>query len=283
MAVAGRPRSTRLLVVGLVSLSLLVITIDYKQGESGPLAGLGRGAVRVMGPLQEAVSNLTRPVGNFFSALIHLPSQQARIKALEAQLREARSQLTSNTSDQVRLRYLEKLFGIAKALDAPTATGRVISNGVSNFEWSVMIDVGSGDGVQPDDPVVSGGGLVGHVTRVTPSYSMVQLIVDPRSFVAVQLTSSGRTGLLQGQGEDDMRMQFFQPDTPVAQADTVETAGFRLPNGEGSLYPAAIPVGTVSHVIEDPAALEKFVTVRPAVDFSSLDFVLVVLMPGVGG
>ena len=124
--------------------------------------------------------------------------------------------------------------------------------------------------------MVSAGGLVGHVTRVTPDQSVVQLIIDPRSSVSVKLVSSGKTGLLQGQGEDDLRLGFLDQATPVAPADAVETAGFRLGSGQGSLYPGEIPVGTVSHVIEDPAALEKFVTVRPAVDFSSLDFVLVV-------
>jgi cell shape-determining protein MreC len=59
------------------------------------------------------------------------------------------------------------------------------------------------------------------------------------------------------------------------------TAGYRF-GGLGSLYPPNILIGIVSHVISDETALEKQVTVRPAVDFSSLSLVLVVLSGGPG-
>ena len=72
------PRSTRLLVVVLVSISLAVITLDYREGEDGPLAGLGRIALATMAPLQEAVTTATRPIGDFFSGLVHLPSLEKR-------------------------------------------------------------------------------------------------------------------------------------------------------------------------------------------------------------
>ena len=37
MALRNRARSTRVLVVTLVSASLVTITVDYRQGDSGPL------------------------------------------------------------------------------------------------------------------------------------------------------------------------------------------------------------------------------------------------------
>ena len=73
-----RPRSTRLLVVVLVSISLAVITLDYREGQDGPLAGLGRDALAAMAPLQHAVTTVTRPIGDFFSGLAHLPSLETR-------------------------------------------------------------------------------------------------------------------------------------------------------------------------------------------------------------
>jgi cell shape-determining protein MreC len=44
-----------------------------------------------------------------------------------------------------------------------------------------------------------------------------------------------------------------------------------------SLYPPNVLIGTVSRVLDEDSATEKFLTVRPAVDFSSLSLVLVVL------
>ena len=74
MIVRPRPRRTRLLVAVLVSISLAVITVDYRQGDDGPLADLGEAALSLMAPLQRAVTNATRPIGDLFVSLAHLPS-----------------------------------------------------------------------------------------------------------------------------------------------------------------------------------------------------------------
>lgn len=282
MAVRTRQRSTRLLVVTLVAISLATITVDYRQGEKGPLAGMGRIGLRVITPLQEVTSKVTRPVGDFFSSLWHLPSLKRENDRLRAEIQKLRAQITLSASDQARLRQLEDLFNIQESLPGPSVTAAVISNGVSNFEWTITIDKGSSDGIDVDMPVVSNGGLVGHVVRVTPGSAFVQLIIDPRSKVAVRFISSGETGLLEGQGEEDMRMEFVGAATPIDPSEPVQTAGYQIGPGLGGLYPRDIVVGTVSQTMQDPAALEKFVTVRPAVDFSGLDYVQVLLPAGDG-
>ena len=65
--------------------------------------------------------------------------------------------------------------------------------------------------------------------------------------------------------------------TDVEAGEQVVTAGYRIPGVAQGLYPPGILIGTVSRVLPDEVALEKFVTVSPAVDFSTLDIVLVVL------
>jgi len=108
----------------------------------------------------------------------------------------------------------------------------------------------------------------------------VQLIIDPDSSVAGRLDVSGETGLLEGQGPSDLRMALVSPDVVVAPDEKVVTAGFKF-NGEfQSLYPPNVLVGSVSRVLTDGGALSKFVTVRPAVDFSTLNVVLVVTSSG---
>ena len=118
--------------------------------------------------------------------------------------------------------------------------------------------------------------------KVSPDYSVVQLIIDPDSAVAGRLEQSRQTGILTGQGGADLRMGLVDASTPVGPGEQVMTAGYRIPGVASSLYPPGIVIGTVSRELNDPAALEKFVTVRPAVDFASLDYVLVVLSSGSG-
>jgi rod shape-determining protein MreC len=285
VALRNRARSTRLLVVTLVSVSLVTITVDYRQGEGGPLNAIGDAAVTVITPLQEAVSKVTHPIGNFFSTLVRLPSIRRENQALRDQVAGLQQEISTVRADQQRLQELEALFGLEQSFNAKiqTTAAEVISNGVSNFEWTIEIDKGSDDGLAVDMPVVASAGLVGHVVRVTPSASFVQLIIDPDSSVAGRLDVSGETGLLEGQGQNDLRMALVSPDVTVTPDEKVVTAGFKF-HGESavfqSLYPPNVLIGSVSRVLASDDQLSKFVTVRPAVDFSTLNVVLVVTSSG---
>ncbi len=197
MALRSRARSTRLLVVALVSISLVTITVDYRQGDDGALSALGDTALVVISPLQEAVSKVTRPIGNFFSTLVRLPSIRHERDVLRDRVSALETQLAETQADQTRLLELEALLGLETSLGpkVETVAAQVIANGVSNFEWTITIDQGSSDGIAEDMPVIASAGLVGHVLRVGPDSSVVQLIIDPDSFVAGRLDVSRQTGL----------------------------------------------------------------------------------------
>lgn len=284
MALPSRARSTRLLVVTLVSISLITITLDYRQGDSGPLASVGNAALAVVSPLQEAVSKVTHPIGNFFSTLVRLPAIRRENVDLKDLVSELESQVARYNADAARLAELERILGLRDTLaqSLRTTAAEVIANGVSNFEWTITIDKGSNDGVKADMPVVASAGLVGHVTRVTPSSSVVQLIIDPDSFVAGRLDVSRKTGLLSGQGPQDLQMDLVDTEAEVQPGEQVVTAGYQIPGVAHGMYPPGILIGAVSRVLDRPGGLEKVITVRPAVDFSTLDVVLVVLSDGSG-
>ena len=279
MALRSRARSTRVLVVALVSISLVTITVDYREGTDGPLASLGDGALAVVSPLQEAVSKVTHPIGNFFSTLFRLPSIRRDRDVLGERVDTLETQLAEGRADQARLAELEALIGVQESLGIriETTGAQVIANGVSNFEWTISIDKGSSDGIHENMPVVASAGLVGQVVNVGTSSSVVQLIIDPDSSVAGRLDVSRQTGLLSGEGPADLQMSLVEPTVEVAPDEHVVTAGYRIAGVAESLYPPNVLIGTVSRVLDEDSATEKFLTVRPAVDFSSLSLVLVVL------
>jgi rod shape-determining protein MreC len=272
------PRSTRLLVVVLVSISLAVITLDYREGEDGPLAGLGRIALATMAPLQEAVTTATRPIGDFFSGLVHLPSLQRENEQLRRQNEELRAASAAGADKESQIQQLSDLLGLKESLTPSSVPAVVIANGLSNFRYTITINRGSSDGVELDQPVVTGSAqapiLVGRVVDVSPISAEVQLLIDRNSVVAGRLSVSHETGQIQGQGDRDLRMTLVTPGTSVTGDETVVTQGYEV-NGQHGLYPPSLVIGQVSHVIEDADGLQEFVTVRPAIDFSTLEFVLV--------
>jgi rod shape-determining protein MreC len=277
-----RPRGTRLLVVALVSLSLAIITLDYREGTTGPLAEAGRWTQTAMAPLQQAVWTVTRPVGDFFSGLAHLPSLERENTDLKNQVADLQTQIANSGDVQERLQTLTDLLGLKQELFPAGVPAIVIGNGVSNFEWSITIDKGTDDGVQVGQPVVAGSAasprLVGLVSTVTSISATVELLIDQNFGVAGRLSASRATGLVQGQGEQDPRMDGIPQDTKIDLAGDqpvqVFTVSYEI-NGQRGRYPPGILIGEVSSVIQSTNALETAVTVRPAVDFSALEYVLV--------
>ncbi len=284
MALPSRARSARLLVVTLVSVSLVTITVDYRQGDRGPLATVGDGALAVISPLQEAVSKFTKPIGNFFSTLVRLPSIRKDNQDLRARVAELERQAATSTDLTAQLNEAQALLGLQESLgpDIATTGAQVIANGVSNFEWTITIDKGSSDGIAEEMPVVAAAGLVGRVTRVGPDSALVQLIIDPDSYVAGRLDISRTTGLVGGEAEHDLRMGLVDTETEVQPGEQVVTAGYKIPGIAEGVFPPGILIGSVSRVLPNEADLEKYITIRPAVDFSTLDVVLVVLSGGSG-
>ena len=280
MAIRQRTRSARLLVVTLVAASLAIITVDYRAGEEGPLADAGRALSSALAPMQRAVSSVVQPVSNFFSSLAELPSLSQRNKELQSQVDDLRTAQQVDQELREQIEDLERLLGLQAVLPR-TIPARVIASGVSNFEWTITIGVGSDDGVAVNMPVVTGASdaarLVGRVIRVTPISSDVQLLIDREFAVPATLSTSHEAGIVEGRGEDELRMALVVPGIEVSETEpeSVFTLGFEV-EGEPGLYPPGILIGTVSHAFSAPGAVDSFVTIRPAVDFSTLQHVLVI-------
>jgi rod shape-determining protein MreC len=279
VAIRQRPRSARLLVVSLVAASLAIITVDYRGGDEGPLAAAGRAVNTAIAPLQRAASSVVQPVANFFSDLADLPRLAERNDELAAQLEDLQAAQALNAALRQRIQDLEDILQLAEtARDPIPAT--VIARSGSNFEWTVTIDRGSDAGVAVDMPVVTGDAaaarLVGRVIGVTPNSARVQLLIDRDFAVPAMLSTSRETGLVVGRGEEELRMELIAPGVEVSatEPESVFTLGYRI-RGQPGLYPPDLLIGTVSRAFSRPDSVETFVTVRPAVDFTTLRYVLV--------
>jgi rod shape-determining protein MreC len=281
VVIRHRTRSARLLVVSLIAASLTIITVDYRAGDEGPLEAAGRATSGAIAPLQRAVSGVVQPISNFFSSLGELPSLARENAELRRQVEDLRAALQLNQELTQQIATLEGLLGLQTILDRPVLA-RVIGSGVSNFDWSITIDKGSDDGIEVDMPVVTGAAdaarLVGRVVRVTPDSSDVQLLIDPDFSVAGKLATSQEAGVVEGRGEEDLRMDLLGDLAAVseAQPESVFTLGYEI-EGQASIYPPGLLIGTVSRAFSEPGSVETFVTVRPAVDFSTLQYVAVLV------
>lgn len=267
-----RTRRLRLLLALLLTASIVFITIDFRTAGEGPLEKAGRTAMSVLGPLQEGIARVLRPVGNFFAGFTQVGSLKEQIQELERQnalLKQREQQVADVGRENDRLR---RLLGLEGRLGLKTVPAQVIGVGPSNFEHTIIVDRGSAEGIRKDMPVVAGDGLVGRVVTVGPHTARVLLLIDRSNAVAGRLAANGETGVLEGTGREELRFELLDAAAPVRLGDQVVTSGY-----EGGVYPPGVPIGSVSRLAPRTTALTRLVFVQPFVDFTSLDYLLIVV------
>jgi rod shape-determining protein MreC len=192
-----------------------------------------------------------------------------QVADLEIQLQEQRA-LASRTTK------LQELLNLKSTVTAPTIAAEVIAGNPNPGMLSVTIDRGADDGVQEDMAVIAPTGVVGRVVGSPAAHAArVQLVID-RHAAAGALTERARAGgLVVGQevaGKPELRMELVSNLADVKVDDMVVTSG-----AEG-IYPKGFAIGRVA-TVEKGSGLYLDVTVRPVVEFRSLEEVLVVLVP----
>ncbi|MGK2956036.1 MAG: rod shape-determining protein MreC [Solirubrobacterales bacterium] len=169
---------------------------------------------------------------------------------------------------------LEQKAGIADGFKPVTSS--VISRSPTVWYSTVGIDSGTSDGVKNNDPVINGDGLVGHVSSVSRSESVVTLITDSSSAVSAKVVPGGAQGVVRPKigAPDTLLLEFLDETKNIARGQSVVTSGWR---GEGlsSLYPRNIPVGEVASAPIDEREAIQSVELSPYPDMRNLDLVQV--------
>jgi len=270
-------RRRRALLVLLVALSLILLTAYFGEADSGPLHSVQRGFLTVVSPIQDGANKALKPVRDLFSWF----SETAHAKSQNAELRKQVDKLRREiVADQIdkqsyrELRDLYRLDGHLTVADYRPITATVIGKTPNLWYSTVTIGAGTDAGVQLEDPVINGEGLVGKVTLAATDGAQVSLITDSSMGVSARLGSTGATGIVQPKvGEpNDLLLQYLPANTPVHPGEYVFTSG-TVSSPDDSLYPPGIPIGTVSSIDEESAYTA--VNVHPLANLRNLDTVQV--------
>lgn len=264
-------RRPRALLALLMLVALVLITLDFRAGDGGVLSRLQETALSVFAPLQEGVATVTEPVGGFVSAISDIGQRRERIAQLERELERVRQRRFSMADLERENARLRELLDMRQRHEFTTRTSRVIAPPRDASRWTALIDIGANQGVQPDMAVINADGLVGKVIKVTPEYARIRLASSPQAHYAVRLTNDGEQALLSGRGERPMELQVIEESDVDLEAGTgVVTRAY-----QGTSIPDGLPVGQIAE--GGPVDRMTSYPVEPAVDFSRLDLVMVVL------
>jgi rod shape-determining protein MreC len=269
-------RRARTLFFVLLFIALVLITVDFRGGDDGPADRLRNGVTVIMRPIQDGVATLVSPFRDLGGGVRDVFATRTENQRLRDEVAELGARRSSSVDLERENRQLRELLDMRDRTALDTVAARTVALAPSSFEWTITIDVGSEDGIARDMPVVDGDGLVGRVIQVTPRASRVLLAIDPNFSAASRTARVGEIGSIDGRGGDPMVMRPLDPDADIEVGDELVTSSY-----EGGVFPAGIPIGTVSEVVETGSRLTREALVSPFVDFTRLDQVLVVLTAGV--
>lgn len=266
-------QKNRTLLLGGVLLlaALLWYSVNLRQKDETNF--LESVVLRMSGPVQTGFDNMIRGVADAWGHYLYLVDTAEDNRELIEENRSLRAVLTQ--SDEVRLENerLRRLLDFKEDQEIPTLSARVIAEDASSWFRTVMIDKGLEHGVSEGMPVVVAEGVVGRVIRSSPRFARVLLVTDASSAVASLLQRNRARGVCRGQGER-LVFDFVLRQEEVQVDDRVVTSGM------GGVFPKGLVVGHVSSVERQEFGLFQAIEVIPAVDFSHLEEVLVLLRSG---
>lgn len=255
------------LCVGTMSLSFLT---DFDGGPLNVISGY------VLVPIQKGINS----AGGWIRSRVENLEDLAAVKGENELLKEQIAKLTLENNSLLQERYeLQKLRELYDLDNEYSSLDKIAANviGKDTGNWFNMfvIDKGSEDGIRVDMNVISGGGLVGIVTKTGPDWAQVRSIIDDMSNVSAMILKNSDLcyvrGDLQMMTEGTMQInQLRDPDDAAEQGDKVVTSYV------SAKYHKGILIGYVNEISTDANNLTKSGSLTPAVDFEHLSTVLVI-------
>lgn len=257
---------------GAMIAQILLVSAQV-QTKSGVRA-LNAVTFEVFSRIEYGTASFVKGGQGFWGNYIGLRGVKAENDALKKRLAELEVQLQQEHALAARSQQLQALMDLKSQAAMPTLAAEVIAGNPDPVMRTITIDRGSADGVQPDMAVIAPGGIVGRVIGpVARHAARVQLLID-RNAAAGALIERTRAGgmVVGGESNPPLRMELVSNLAELQPGDAV------VASGADGIYPKGYAIGKVEKA-ERGSGLYYTIAVRPAVDFSAVEEVLVVLTP----
>ena len=265
----SRHRNASILVAVLFA-QFLGLAVQVKRSANAEESRLIRvWAVSAVTPFEKALVWTQNTTTGWWHNYVYLRGVRAENRELKQQIENLRLEQVRLSEDAEQGRRLQLLLNFKEKFISKTLAAQVIGSSGSEKSRSIYIDKGSSDGVEPDQAVITGNGIIGKVLSVYHSTSLVLLINDQSSGVGVVLEKSRLQGVLRGSATGQVMVEKILSEEAVQPGEHV------LTSGGDQIFPKGLDVGTVAKVKPGKDSFLE-IQLQPAANLSKLEEVLVV-------
>lgn len=267
---------TIVLVLCLAFTIFIGITAS-KRGNTGTIQGVINSAVA---PVEKYIYIAGQRISNMFGFVKSISSTRKENTKLKDDIDNLSQRLIDYDKYKRENEELNKMLEFKNTHPNLKLKGaNVIGKTGENWFNILVLNVGEGDGVKKGQYVITSQGLVGQVFETTRNTCRVISIIDEKANIPVKISSTGEEGMLTGVGigykESNCKVDFLPIDTKAIIGDAVITSN--LLTDENIIVPSDILVGFIERIEDEKPNLVKSAYVKPAVDFTKLEKVLVIL------
>jgi rod shape-determining protein MreC len=254
-----------------------IILISAQVNTKGGVPVLEAVTFGAFAEVQRAASSGVTGVREGWQNYFALQEIRHENEQLKQEVAELRIGLQQERAMAQQSRSLAALLELREQINLSTAAGTVtrsavIGSGASPIFQTVTVDKGTQDGLRPDMAVVAPAGVVGRIITPSARAAKVQLLIDGDAAAAGVVERSRAQGLVVGTGNEDcLRMEKVPGTADIKVGDRVVTSGI------DGIYPKGFVLGQIESLAGDCNG--QGIVIRPAVQFSALETVLVVLTP----
>ncbi len=263
-------RGSRGVLIALMIASLLITTVYFREGDSGPIHRMREVTLAVSAPVARAGEWVTAPFERAASFIADIGDARREVVELRGQNAELRARLAELEEARLENERLRELVGFVEDSGLDYVGVRVIGRPTNSWEGVLTIDKGAEDGVEEGMPVIAAEGLIGRAIDASSGSSRVRVITDQRSGVSAIVQSSRVTGIVEGSLDGRMTMDFVPADQAPVEGDVILTSGI------GGVYPKGIVIGDVVEVRDERSSLFPTIVVESRVPFSDVEEALVI-------
>ena len=254
----------------LAFLLIPILSIDTGNRSPRDYQFYDRVALAITSPFQIAINwFLDTAVSTYQNYVLLFKTHQENSALVEENSKLVNTILNLRELEQENIR-LRNILQFKENYKMSTVVARVIAKDVSSEFRAVRINRGSEDGIEANMAVLNVEGVIGKVFRVSNHTADVVTILDPMSAVDAYILRSRARGIVEGLTDSLCQLKF------ALRVDDIQPGDILLSSGLGANFPKAIPVGTVIKVTRKSFGVTQKVEVKPSVDFSKLEEVIVV-------
>ena len=266
-------QQTKRKVMAIATASIIVLTVAVVLGLKYNISLVSGVVDAVTYPFKKGIYVVQKEIAEvkeYFSSIELLAEEAEQLKVQNDQLLYENTILEQYKDENNQLKGLLDIKQRYK--EYPQVGANIIAKEPGNWYKSFTIDKGRNHAIEEHDVILSGGGLVGHISKSDLLTAQVISIIDDRSSVSAKVMRTGDTGILKGDIElSNLGLSRLEIDieSEVVKGDQIVTSHL-------SSYPPGIPIGEVEEVTTGKNGLTQYAYVRPFVDFNHLQTVLII-------